>query len=52
MRGDRTLLHLLAPITEPLNHPDVTDIVVNEPHRVGVRRRSAWGMVGRAQLRF
>jgi type IV secretion system protein VirB11 len=42
MRGDRTLLHLLAPIEEPLNHPAVTDIVVNQPYRVGIRKAGAW----------
>jgi type IV secretion system protein VirB11 len=40
--GDAMLLHLIAPILDPLNHPDVTDIVVNEPGRVGVRKAGLW----------
>lgn len=42
MRGDRTLGHLLAPLAGPLNHPAVTDIVINTPHRVGIRQDGAW----------
>jgi type IV secretory pathway ATPase VirB11/archaellum biosynthesis ATPase len=42
MRGDKTLIHLIAPILEPLNHPAVTDIVVNRPHEVGIRKAGAW----------
>jgi type IV secretory pathway ATPase VirB11/archaellum biosynthesis ATPase len=40
--GDRTLLHLLRPIDEALNHPEVTDIVVNQPLCVGIRRAGRW----------
>jgi len=42
IRGDSTLLHILAPIEDALNHAAVTDIVVNKPHEVGVRLDGAW----------
>lgn len=42
MRGDRTLLRLLEPIEGALNHPEVTDIVVNRPGQVGVRLAGEW----------
>lgn len=41
-RGDRTLLHLLQPIQEDLDHPQVTDIVINKPKQVGIRRAGRW----------
>jgi type IV secretion system protein VirB11 len=40
--GDRTLLHLLRPIEGSLNDGAVTDIVINRPFEVGVRRAGAW----------
>jgi type IV secretory pathway ATPase VirB11/archaellum biosynthesis ATPase len=42
MRGDTVLLHILKPIEADLNHPGVTDIVINRPHEVGVRRDGIW----------
>jgi type IV secretion system protein VirB11 len=52
MRGDRTLQSLLAPLKEPLNHPQVTDIVVNVPHRVGVRKAGVWEWMDVPSLDF
>jgi len=40
--GDRTLMHLLRPIEQPLNHPDVTDVVINKPFQVGIRKAGTW----------
>jgi len=42
MRGDRTLSRLIAPLDGPLNHPEVTDIVVNRPHQAFIRQAGAW----------
>ena len=42
VRGDTTLLRLIAPIQAWLDNPDVTDIVVNKPHEVGVREAGKW----------
>jgi type IV secretion system protein VirB11 len=42
MRGDRILRHYLAPIQEDLDHPDVTDITINRPHEVFVRKSGVW----------
>jgi type IV secretion system protein VirB11 len=42
MRGDPTLTHLLRPIEAALNHPQVTDICINRPHQVFVRKSGAW----------
>lgn len=42
MRGDTTLLRLIEPIQAALDHPEVTDVVVNRPGRVGVRKAGAW----------
>jgi type IV secretion system protein VirB11 len=42
MRGDRTLERLIAPLKEKLDHPEVTDIVVNEPHIVYVMQAGEW----------
>lgn len=38
----KTLLRLLAPIDGALRHPDVTDIVANEPGIVFVRQSGHW----------
>ena len=43
--GDRTLLHLIQPISELLGDSDVTDIVVNKPCQVGVRRSGKWQFI-------
>jgi type IV secretion system protein VirB11 len=42
MRGDATLTHLLAPIQGALDHPHVTDLVINRPHQVFIRKGGAW----------
>ena len=42
MRGDTTLLDILTPIEEDLNHPAVTDIVINRLQQVGIRRDGNW----------
>ena len=42
MKGDRILQSILKPLEKPLNHPEVTDVVINRPHRVGVRKAGAW----------
>lgn len=42
MRGDKVLLHYFAPIQEDLDHPDVTDITINKPHEVFVRKSGVW----------
>ena len=42
MRGDKTLLHILQPIGDVLNDGQVTDIVVNKPHQVYVRKAGQW----------
>lgn len=35
-------MSMLSPIAEPLGHPQVTDIVVNEPCHVLIRKAGAW----------
>lgn len=40
--GDRTLMDILRPIEDALNDGAVTDIVINRPFEVGVRRSGAW----------
>jgi type IV secretion system protein VirB11 len=40
--GDRTLNYLLGPIQQDLDDGEVTDIVVNKPHRVCVRKNGVW----------
>jgi hypothetical protein len=42
MRGDRILASILQPLEPALNDPLVTDVVVNRPHRVAVRKAGAW----------
>nr|WP_294516046.1 ATPase, T2SS/T4P/T4SS family [uncultured Rhodopila sp.] len=42
MRGDKILRHYLAPIQDDLDHPDVTDITINKPHEVFVRKSGLW----------
>jgi type IV secretory pathway ATPase VirB11/archaellum biosynthesis ATPase len=42
MRGDKFLKHYLAPIQADLDHPDVTDITINQPHEVFVRKSGVW----------
>lgn len=43
--GDHTLDHILQPILEYLNDPRTTDIVVNRPRHVGVRRDGVWDWI-------
>jgi type IV secretory pathway ATPase VirB11/archaellum biosynthesis ATPase len=52
MRGDTTLRHILRPIASPLAHPEVTDIVINEPHRVGVRQAGTWSWLDVPEFDF
>src|SRR5262249_48181772 len=40
--GEATLRHLLEPIVEPLRHPDTTEIVIQEPGKVGIEQRGTW----------
>jgi type IV secretion system protein VirB11 len=40
--GEATLRHLLEPIAEPLRHPDTTEIVIQEPGKVGIEQRGTW----------
>lgn len=42
MRGDRTLAHLIAPIDDLLNNPQVTDICINRPYEVFARIAGMW----------
>ena len=42
MRGDRILASIMQPLDPALNDPLVTDVVVNRPHRVAVRKAGAW----------
>lgn len=42
MRGDRTLLAILAPILSILNDPLVTDICINKPYQVFIRKSGVW----------
>jgi type IV secretion system protein VirB11 len=45
MRGDTTLLRLIAPIAADLDNPQVTDVVVNKPHEVMIREAGIWRTV-------
>lgn len=42
MRGDATLTRLLQPIEAALSHQQVTDICINRPHQVFIRKHGAW----------
>src|ERR1700733_6716760 len=42
MRGDTTLLRLIAPILPALDNPQVTDVVINRPGQVGIREAGEW----------
>jgi len=42
MRGDRVLERILAPIQADLDHPQVTDICVNKPQWVWIRKAGVW----------
>jgi len=42
VRGDRILQSILRPLDEPMNDPLVTDVVVNRPKRVAVRKAGVW----------
>jgi type IV secretion system protein VirB11 len=42
VRGDATLEYILRPIEPALNHPQVTDICINRPHEVFIRKGGAW----------
>jgi type IV secretion system protein VirB11 len=42
IKGDITLQYLLRPIQAHLDHPMVTDIVINKPQQVGIRRAGIW----------
>jgi type IV secretion system protein VirB11 len=42
MRGDRILESILKPLEPALNDPLVTDLVINRPNRVGVRKQGMW----------
>lgn len=52
MRGDRTLLRLLAPLNDALNHPEVTDIVINKPGRAHIRQDGIWKVLDTPSLTF
>src|SRR5215468_7694469 len=40
--GEAALRHLLEPIAEPLRHSDTTEIVIQEPGKVGIEQRGTW----------
>ena len=52
MRGDRTLAHLLRPVAGALGESAVTDLVVNEPQRVAVKRAGLWSWLDVPEFTF
>ena len=42
VEGETTLRWLLQPITEHLSHPATTEVVVNQPGKVGVEQGGRW----------
>ena len=52
MRGDRTLHRLLQPLTAALDDRAVTDVVVNEPRRVVVKRAGKWSWLDASEFTF
>jgi type IV secretion system protein VirB11 len=43
---------MLAPITELLANPDVTEIVINRPGEVGIEREGAWHWIDVPEFTF
>ena len=50
--NSKILAGLLAPLNEPLADPRVTDICVNEPHCVWIRRAGQWATINVPSFNF